>query len=126
MHWRRSARSSGAALGAPDEAAKSAEGSLLLPPQNSDSFQEDSAVTDRTNAYFLQVVLRKARENPLANLVLAECRLISFEAKPPQPISDVHGLRREGAVLARRFVEHGECGSMPCSSTSQPSMSAEP
>jgi hypothetical protein len=49
-------------------------------------------VTDRTNAYFLQVVLRKARENPLANLVLAECRLISFEAKPPQPISDVHGL----------------------------------
>jgi len=32
----------------------------------------------------------------------------------------------EGAVLARRFVEHGHMGSIPCSSTSQLSISAEP
>jgi hypothetical protein len=58
--------------------------------QRSDSFQEHPAVTDRTNADFLQVLLREAREDPLAYLVLAECRLVSFEAKTPQPNRDVH------------------------------------
>jgi hypothetical protein len=47
--------------------------------------------TDRTNSYFLQVLLCKTRENPLANLVLAEHRLIPLEAKAPQPTSDIHG-----------------------------------
>ena len=53
--------------------------------QRSDSFQQHPAVTDRTNADFLQVLLREAGDDPLAYLVLAECRLVSFEAKAPQP-----------------------------------------
>ena len=50
-------------------------------------------MTDRTNADFLQVLLREAREDPLAYLVLSECRLVSFEAKAPQPNRDVHVAR---------------------------------
>ena len=49
-----------------------------------------SAVTDRANANFLQVILREAREDPLVYLVVSECRLVSFEAQAPQPIYDVH------------------------------------
>jgi len=48
-------------------------------------------VSDRTNANFLQVLLRKARKDPLVYLVVSECRLISFEAQAPQPNRDVHG-----------------------------------
>ena len=59
--------------------------------QRSDGFEKDAAVADRTNANFLQVLLREARKDPLIYLILAECRLILFEAKPPQPTSDVHG-----------------------------------
>jgi hypothetical protein len=43
------------------------------------------------DAKLLQGLVRQARENRLVYLVLAECRLILFEAKPPQPTSDVHG-----------------------------------
>ena len=48
-------------------------------------------MTDGTNADFLQVILRETREDPLVNLVVSECRLVSFEAKAPQPNHDVHG-----------------------------------
>ena len=90
--WRRSARSSGEMLGALDVVAASAEGALpaLSACRRSDSFQEHPAVTDRTNADFLQVLLREARQDPLVYLVIAECRLVSFEAQAPQPTSDVH------------------------------------
>ena len=59
--------------------------------QHSDSFQEYPPVTDRTNADFLQVFLRETREDPLVYLVVAERRLVSFEAQAPQPNQDVHG-----------------------------------
>jgi hypothetical protein len=64
-------------------------------------------VTDWANADFLQVLLREAREDPLAYLILAECRLVMFEAKAPQPNHDVHGgalilLGAEASCLARR------------------------
>ena len=59
--------------------------------QIGDSFQKHPAVTDWTYTYFLQVFLREAREDLLVYLVLAECRLISFEAQAPQPTSDIHG-----------------------------------
>ncbi len=58
-------------------------------------------MTDRTNADFLQVLLREAREDPFVNLVLAEGPLVSFEAKAPQPKQDVHG----GPSPAHMIVE---------------------
>ena len=42
-------------------------------------------MTDRTNADFLQVLQREAEKDPLIYLVLAERRLIPFEAQAPQP-----------------------------------------
>lgn len=47
-------------------------------------------MTDGTNADFLQVLLREAPEDPLVYLVVAERRLVSFEAQAPQPNHDVH------------------------------------
>jgi hypothetical protein len=59
--------------------------------QASNGFQELPAVTDRAHADFLQVLLRKDREDLLVYLVVSECRLVSFEAQAPQPNRDVHG-----------------------------------
>ena len=47
-------------------------------------------MTNRTNADFLQVLLREAREGPFVYFVLAKCGLVLFEAKAPQPSSEVH------------------------------------
>jgi hypothetical protein len=55
----------------------------LVGAQFSDSFQQHPAVTDRTNADFLQVLLRETREDSLVYLVLAECGLVLFEAQAP-------------------------------------------
>jgi hypothetical protein len=86
--------------------------------QSSDSFEDYPAITNRTNADFLQVLLREAREDPIAYLVLAECRLVSFEAKAPhfqrRWISDFTQ-RREKLGLLTQFTrivagEHGEPG----------------
>jgi hypothetical protein len=44
-----------------------------------------------SDAQVLQVLRRWARKNRFVNLVVAERSLISFEAKAPQPTSDVHG-----------------------------------
>ena len=51
-------------------------------------------MTNRTNADLLQVFLRQARKDPFVNLVLAEYPLVAFEAKAPQPISEVHDIAR--------------------------------
>ena len=40
---------------------------------------------DDTDAKILQVLRRKVRQDRLVNLVLAEYRLILFEAEAPQP-----------------------------------------
>ena len=37
-----------------------------------------------------QGLVRQARKNGLVYLILAECRLVPFEAKAPQPIPEVH------------------------------------
>jgi len=42
------------------------------------------------DAKLLQGLVRQARKNRLVYLVLAESRLITFEAKAPQPTPDVH------------------------------------
>ena len=43
-------------------------------------------MADSTNAYLFQVLQRQVRNDTLINVVLAESRLIPFEAKAPQPI----------------------------------------
>src|SRR6185436_12459974 len=88
--------------------------------QRSDSFQQHPAVTDRTNADFLQVLLRQAREDPLVYLVLAECRLVSFEAQAPQPNRDIHDgvplrlemLRPRGWPIAATNKKHTPTGTL--------------
>ena len=45
---------------------------------------------DNTDAQILQVVCRQGRQDRLVNLIFAECRLVPFEAKAPQPTPDVH------------------------------------
>ena len=59
-------------------------------PQSGDSFEECSAVTNWTDANFLQVLRREAREDPLVDLVVAEGHLVFFEAQAPQPDHDIH------------------------------------
>jgi hypothetical protein len=46
---------------------------------------------DKCDTKILQVLRRQTRQDRPVDLILAECRLILFEAKPPQPTSDVHG-----------------------------------
>ena len=48
-------------------------------------------VSNDADAQVLQVLRRQVGQDLLADLILAECRLILFEAKPPQPTSDIHG-----------------------------------
>ena len=47
-------------------------------------------MTDRTDADFLQVLRREAREDLFGNLVFAECGLVLPEAEAPQPDHHVH------------------------------------
>ena len=42
------------------------------------------------NAKLFEVLGGEAREDPLVDLVVAECRLVFFEAKAPQPDQNVH------------------------------------
>ena len=60
-------------------------------------------MTDRTNANFLQVLLRQVGQDPSVNLILTECRLVSLEAKAPQPRFKVHD-RRAPERLTRIIV----------------------
>ena len=90
--WRRSARSSGGALGALDVVAASTEGALPLASLRRAAMASSSftPVPERCDAKLLQVLVRQARKNRLVYLVLAECRLILPEAQAPQPDHDVH------------------------------------
>ena len=47
-------------------------------------------MTNGTNADFLQVLLGEVRKDPLVDLVVAECRLVFFEAQAPQPDDYIH------------------------------------
>ena len=90
--WRRSARSSGGALGVLDAVAASTEGALPLRvvTQSGDSIEQLHAVPKRRDAKLFQVLVRQAREDRLVYLILAECRLVLPEAQAPQPDHDVH------------------------------------
>jgi hypothetical protein len=48
--------------------------------QCNDGIEEYPAMTNGTDADFLQVLLGQIREDPLVNLVVAERRLVFFEA----------------------------------------------
>jgi hypothetical protein len=96
--WRRSARSSGATLGALGVVAASTEGAL--PPVS----VRKAAIASRSlrwcptilTAQILQVLSREVRQDRFVNLVLAEGPFVPFEGKAPQPNSAVH----EGAPCA--------------------------
>src|SRR5215472_9905024 len=45
---------------------------------------------DNTDAQILQIICRQGRQDCPVDLIFAECRLIPFEAKAPQPTPDVH------------------------------------
>ena len=47
-------------------------------------------MSDRADAQLLQVLSRQARQDRIVDLILSERGLVSFEAKTPQPIFDVH------------------------------------
>jgi hypothetical protein len=50
----------------------------------------ERTMADYANAQILQVLRRQVRRNSLVDFVLAEGRLISFEAEAPQPTLYVH------------------------------------
>jgi len=54
--------------------------------------------TDTDNAHLLQVLLRQACQDLFVDFVLAESRLVLFEAEAPQPAPDVnsHALAGHG------------------------------
>ena len=66
-------------------------------------------MTNGTDADFLKVLLGEAREDPLVDLVIAECRLVFFEAEAAQPPTDVH----DGAPsLGSMMIEANGCVQM--------------
>src|SRR5215471_14686329 len=66
-------------------------------------------MSDRTNAQLLQVLRRQLRQDRIVDLILSECRLVSFEAKTPQPTLDVH----EDVALTQPVV----CNHLPGETT---------
>jgi hypothetical protein len=52
--------------------------------------EQDTAVPECGNAKLFEVLGGEAREDPLVDLFVAECRLVLFEAKAPQPEHNVH------------------------------------
>ena len=65
-------------------------------------------MSDKSDTKILQVLGRQARQDRVVDLILAECGLILFEAKPPQPTSDVH----DGAPV--RLPMHDPPGEKAC------------
>src|SRR6476646_1771532 len=66
---------------------------------------------DNADTKILQVLCRQTRQDRVVDLILAECRLILFEAKPPQPTSDVHG---GASVRPARHDPPGETACLGC------------
>ena len=81
MTWRRSARSSGEALGARDVVAASTGLTACLGTQNGNGVEQLHPVSECCYAKLLQVLFRQAWKNRLVNLILAERSLILFKAR---------------------------------------------
>jgi hypothetical protein len=83
----------GGVFGGPDDRRKSVGKwyfRICISAQGGDGVKKPSAMPDNTDAQILQVVCRQGRQDHLVDLIFAECRLISLEAKAPQPTPDVH------------------------------------
>src|SRR5262249_538670 len=63
-------------------------------------------MTDKTDAQIPQVVCRQGRQDRTVDLIFAECRLVPFEAKAPQPTPDVHHRALTLACCARAASGH--------------------
>jgi hypothetical protein len=50
-------------------------------------------VPDAADTQILQVLRRQIRQDSLIDMVFAECPLVLFEAKAPQPTPDIHDRR---------------------------------
>src|SRR6266496_1009618 len=90
----------GSVFGGPVDRRKSV-GKRYFLAEGSDGVKKLSAMSDNTDAQILQVVCRQTRQDRLVDLIFAECRLIPFEAKAPQPTPDVH---HRAPTLARRVI----------------------
>jgi hypothetical protein len=83
----------GSVFGGPVDRRKSVGKRYLrvcISAQGSDGVKKLSAMPDQNDAQILQVVCRQGRQDCLVYLIFAECRLVPFEAKAPQPTPDVH------------------------------------
>jgi hypothetical protein len=105
---RRSARSSGEMLVAPEVAAISAEGARIG-AQRGNSFQEDTAVADRANTDLLQVLLRE----PTCSFISCSRNAVLLEAEPAQPTSDIHGGALPFLVMYVREAPRGGSLAIP-------------
>ena len=47
---------------------------------------------DRSDTKILQILCGQTRQDGIVDVILAERRLVLFEAKAPQPTFDVHGV----------------------------------
>jgi hypothetical protein len=74
--------------------------------QSSNSIEELVAVPQGANAKLLQVLGRQPREDRVVNIVLAEGRLVSFEAQAPQPLPEVHNFSFNS--LPSMIVQRGQ------------------
>src|ERR1700747_956048 len=65
-------------------------GGTRIATKSGNGTEEHPAMANGTDADFLQVLLCQVREDPLVDFVIAECRLVFFEAQVPQPDHNVH------------------------------------
>ena len=103
MTWRRSAVAcaTGAVLvagaGRPSVAGEAGRALVFASAR---SAATKTAVPDDADAQILQVLRRQALQDPLVDFIVAERRLIPFEAKATQPLPEVHS-RALNSPLAR-------------------------
>ena len=108
--WRRSARSSGKALGVLDVVAASAEGGLLPASARRVAMASSSlrrCPSDATPSS-LRSSSRQVRQDRLVYVILAEHRLILPEAQAPQPDRNVHEAPNSGLLHIIVGIR-GEC-----------------
>src|SRR5260370_35296107 len=65
-------------------------------------------MSDSVDPQLFQVLRRQARQDRIVNRVLAECRLILFEAEAPQPTPDVHSGVLNSAGAQSSFSRNNE------------------
>ena len=98
MTWRRSAASTGGPGSIRQGPRRLCTGST----KRSNGFQELESSAQR-NTDLAEMILRQIVQNRFVDGVLAECRLILFEAKAPQPTPEVH--RNALTCPARMMVQ---------------------